>query len=46
MSLSVTRRGFLKLSRQAVAGAVATRFLSWNCNRKKPRASMRSASKT
>jgi CubicO group peptidase (beta-lactamase class C family) len=26
MSLSVTRRGFLKLSRQAVAGAVATRF--------------------
>ena len=26
MSLSVTRRGFLKLSQQAVAGAVATRF--------------------
>ena len=27
MSLSVTRRGFLKLSRQAVAGAIATRFV-------------------
>lgn len=26
MSFSVTRRGFLKVSRQAIAGVVATRF--------------------